>query len=163
VAQAAGFLLSKFHHQRQSMVGASACVHTQLDWFWVGGKVRCHIGIVDFWAVKFSESSGRPTFSQRTAGWAQRSDVVDTGNRLRLDRPPLSPHVLVQRGELGGCQSSEPLCVFAKGGLELGEGYFQLRLLGRYGHGTQFPDSIFQSPEHGTMLPEVLVGSHSVE
>jgi hypothetical protein len=70
-------------------------------------------------------------------------------NRLRLDRPPLWLSVLVQRGELGGCQSSEPLSVFAKGRLELGEDYFQLRLLGRYGRGTQFPDSIFQSPEHG--------------
>jgi hypothetical protein len=99
VAQAAGFLLSKLHHKRQNMVGASACVYTQLDWFWVGGKVRPHIGIVDFFrAVKFSELSAQPTFSQRTGTSAQRSDFVDTGNRLRLDRPPLSLCVLVQRG-----------------------------------------------------------------
>jgi hypothetical protein len=131
------------------MVGASACVYPQLDWFWVGGKVRPHIGISDFfWAVKFSELSAQPSFSQRAAAWAQRSDFVDTENRLRLDRPLLSLCVLVQRGELGGCQPSEPLSVFAKGRLELGEDYFQLRLLGRYGPATQFPDSIFQSPEH---------------
>jgi hypothetical protein len=102
-----------------------------------------------FWAVKFSESSAQPTFAKNGRVGPKPSDFVDTGNRLRLDRPPLWLYVLVQRGELGGCQSSEPLSVFAKGRLELGEDSFQLRLLGGYGHGTQFPDSIFQSPEHG--------------
>jgi hypothetical protein len=38
---------------------------------------------------------------------------------LGLDRPPLWLYILVQRGELGGRQSSEPLSVFAKGRLEL--------------------------------------------
>jgi hypothetical protein len=75
---------------------------------------------------------------------------------MGLDRPPLLLYILVQRGELGGCQSSEPLSVFAKGRLELCEDCFQLRLLGRYGHGAQFPDPIFQSPEHGGLRQRCL-------
>ena len=81
---------------------------------------------------------------------------------LGLDGPPLLLYILVQRGELGDCQSSEPLRVFAKGRLEVCEDYFQLRLLGGYGQGAQLPDSIFQSPEHRGTAPEVLVDSHSV-
>src|SRR6266704_4729478 len=148
MAQAVGFLSSKFHDKRQSMVGASACVYPQLDWFWVGGKVRCHIGVWIFLGGDvFRVVRAANLFARRPRGPNDLTWLIgETG--LRLDRPSLWLYVLVQRGELGGCQSSEPLSVFAKGRLEPGEDYFQLRLLGGYGHGTQFPDSIFQSPEH---------------
>jgi len=54
---------------------------------------------------------------------------------LGLDGPPLLLRILVQHGELGGCQSSEPLSVFAKGRLEFREDCLQLWLLGAHGQG----------------------------
>src|SRR6266566_9658664 len=87
MAQAVGFLSSKFHDKRQSMVGASACVYPQLDWFWVGGKVRCHIGVWIFLGGDVFRVVRAANLFAKKAAWAQRSDLVDRGNRAAFRSP----------------------------------------------------------------------------